>query len=178
MSFTRQLYDSGTHLGDTHITLRPGQYQLLKQSRMHDSVCYQSNPELRPRDLGVYHIGSNDMSLMESDLFNLNRKNTKNPLYQYPFVKCGPYDQPQLNDCSTNCLNRVYAKLDGNQFNREKQIDIPRFESLCLNPQKLTRIHDNTYIGLNTRLYNRDIHSLNYPYSWPKYPVKYYNGKK
>ena len=37
---------------------------------------------------------------------------------------------------------------------REQKID--RFESLCLDPQALSRITSNQFIGLNTRLFSRD----------------------
>jgi hypothetical protein len=99
----------------------------------------------------------------ESDLFNIIRKDSKDPRTKFPYVKPEYDNLPKIASCNKTDLSRVYPLLDGNQFNRSKQIQVQRFESLCLNPQQMSRIRSNNFIGLNTRLYNRDYHKPTVP---------------
>lgn len=103
------------------------------------------------------------MANVESDLFNLIRKDSKDPRTQFPYTKPSYNNMPKISSCTKTDLARHYPLLDGNQFNREKEIQVPRFESLCLNPQQENRIRSNNFIGLNTRLYNRDQHAPTIP---------------
>lgn len=161
--FTRQIYDDGSYIHDLNEWQRPGQYYLMPEATHRGAqTCFQEIPEMKAAahqqsQLNIAH--ERDMINIESDLRNLNRINTKNPLGKYPFIKPEWHIQP-MPVCSGeyNDFNIQYPKLEGNQFNRGKSIHVPRFESLCLNPQQTNRIRSNNTIGLNTRLYNRDTH--------------------
>jgi hypothetical protein len=164
MAFTRLDYDKKTYEREVIESTGPGKYQLVPQStHLGNETCFQETPEIHA-DVGQYKISAkNDMVDVESDLYNLIRKDTKDPQGQYPYVKKDYGNKPIIPSCKKTDLARVYPLLDGNQFNREKQIQVPRFESLCLNPQQLNRIRSNNYIGLNTRLFNRDKNKPNIP---------------
>lgn len=158
--FTRDIYQDYIRYD------KPGKYQLLPESTHRGAeTCFQEIPEMHANN-GQYKISSpNDMANIESDLYNLIRPNSKDPTKKYPFVR-KDYNNPPgpLQVCGPDNDFRInYPKLEGSQFNREKSIHIPRFESLCLNPQQSNRIRSNNVIGLNTRLYNRDTHKPHIP---------------
>jgi len=161
--FTRQTYDDGYYKQDLYQSTEPSRYMLLPETTHRPDTCFQETPEIHAAN-GQYKISSsNDMVNVESDLRNLNRKASKDPRAHYPYVKPTYGNQPSMGVCTTTELSRVYPLLDGNQFNREQQIQVPRFESLCLNPQQLSRVRSNNFIGLNTRLFNRDKSEPNIP---------------
>lgn len=158
--FTRDIYQ------DYSAYERSGKYSLMPQSTHRGpDTCFQEIPEMHPNNRQYKISLPTDMVNIESDLYNLIRPNSKDPLQKYPFIMKN-YDNPPgpLPVCSgPNDFNLHYPKLEGSQFNREKSIHVPRFESLCLNPQQSNRIRSNNVIGLNTRLYNRDSHQPNIP---------------
>ena len=157
--FTREIYDKDAYIHDLKEWTRPGQYYLMPQSTYRDYTCFQPIVEMHPnnRQFNVTH--QNDMMDIESDLYNLNRPNTKNPYKKYPHIPLNPnLSAKQIPVCAgaNDSFNFIYPKLEGSQYNREKQISVARFESLCLNPQQFNRIRSNNVIGLDTRLYFRD----------------------
>ncbi len=159
--FTRKIYDSGAYAQDLYEWKQPQAYVLLDESTHRGKgTCFQEIPEMLADAKTLRISDRTDMADIESDLLNLNRHASKDPLTFYPFTKEVHNNAPKYPACSKKTENfRInYPKLDGDQWNREKQIDVPRFESLCLNPQKLNRIRSNNVIGTNTRLYNRDTH--------------------
>lgn len=163
--FTRQIYDDGSYLHDLNEWQRPGQYYLMPESQHRGKdTCFQEIPEMHAENRQLNIATKEGMVDIESDLFNLPRRNTKDPLGKYPFIK-KEWNVEPMPVCSGqyNSFNIEYPKLEGNQYNRGKSIHVPRFESLCLNPQKTNRIRSNNYIGLNTRLYNRDTHQPEIP---------------
>jgi len=161
--FTLSKYDPGTYKADLDQWTKPLDYNLMHESRhLGSATCYQPNPDVQGVT-GQYPIHQrNDMSNIESDLRNLNRLATKDPLRKYPFIQETYLNPPEasVQDCAGAQKNFdevfIYPKLEGTQYNREKQIQIPRFESLCLNPQSGSRIRSNNFIGMNTQLFNRD----------------------
>ena len=157
--FTRQIYDSGAYEHDLREWTGPEQYYLMPQAEHRDYTCLQDIVEMRPHNRMRNIAKSKDMVNIESDLLNLNRKNSRDPRKKYPFIKPS-YTIDTIPVCTgkENNFNIIYPKLEGSQFNREKQIQVQRFESLCLNPQQSNRIRSNNVIGLNTRLYERDSH--------------------
>lgn len=159
MAFTRKTYDENAYKQELYESTGTGRYQLLDQSTHRgNDTCFQETPEIRSNNR-LYRVSdNNDMINAESDLFNLIRKDSKDPRAQYPYVKAEYSNLPKLSSCTKTDLARSYPLLDGNQFNREKEIQVPRFESLCLNPQQMNRIRSNNFIGLNTRLFKRDQH--------------------
>ena len=164
MAFTRKVYDENAYKQELYESTETGRYQLLdKSTHRGAATCFQETPEIHSNNR-LYRISAkNDMVNAESDLFNLVRKDSKDPRSQYPYVKAEYNNLPKVSACTKTDLARSYPLLDGNQFNREKEIQVPRFESLGLNPQQMSRIRSNNYIGLNTRLYNRDNYEPNVP---------------
>ncbi len=166
--FSRQIYDPLAYRQDLYESTKPLDYLLLEEStyRGKNATCFQEIPEMHADNKTFRISNADDMVNIESDLMNLNRPNTKNPQAKYPFIKPGYSNPPgPLRVCHSQGedFNIVYPKLDGTQFNRSKQIHVQRFESLCLNPQKMNRIRSNNVIGLDTRLYNRDTHKSHKP---------------
>lgn len=159
--FTRQSYDKGAYAQSLYQWKKPGNYLLLPESNHRgNDTCFMNAPEIHPAGTMLRMSDCNDMADIESDLFNIIRKSSKDPLQQYPFVKFKYKNPPKIKLCKKKAetFDTTYGKLDGNQWNRGKSIMVPRFESLCLNPQKLNRIRSNNVIGTNTRLFNRDTH--------------------
>ena len=157
MSFNNLIYDKDAYKEFLYESTGPGRYQeYSKATSLGKDACFQDNPEFRSSG-GQYRISDpNNMVAMESDLFNLIRKSTKDPRGQYPYVKPVYKQKPMLESCSRTKLSRQYPTLEGNQWNREKTTDQLVFQSVCLNPQKMNRIRSNNYIGMQTRLYLRD----------------------
>lgn len=164
MAFTRLSYDENSYKQDLYESTGTGRYQLLdKSTHRGTGTCFQETPEIHTNNRQYRISERNDMVNAESDLRNLIRKDSKDPRAQYPYVKPQYDNLPKISSCNKTDLARNYPLLDGNQFNREKSIHVPRFESLCLNPQQMNRIRSNNFIGLNTRLYNRDQHAPKIP---------------
>ena len=164
MSFTRLSYDENSYKQDLYESTETGRYQLLDKSTHRGAgTCFQETPEIHAANKQFRISARNDMVNAESDLRNLIRKDSKDPRAQWPYVKPQYDNLPKISSCTKTDLARSYPLLDGNQFNREKEIHVPRFESLCLNPQQMNRIRSNNFIGLNTRLYNRDQHAPKIP---------------
>ena len=161
--FTREIYDQSTYLNDMNQLQRPGQYYLLPSSTYQPNTCFQQVPEMHPENKQYKISLPNDMVNIESDLYNLNRPNTKDPRRKYPYINPQYSNPPQIPVCTDTEIRIQQPKLEGSQFNREKSIQIPRFESLCLNPQQFNRIQSNNVIGLDTRLFNRDIFRAKIP---------------
>jgi curved DNA-binding protein CbpA len=160
MSFNTLRFDGDNYKQTLFESTGPGRYQNVSQAGHLEgnATCFQEQPEFNAAT-GQFRISdNNDMSAIESDLFNLNRKATKDPRGQYPFVKPTYKQKPMIESCSRTALSKAYPSLDGNQFNRGKTTQKHVFQSVCLNPQKMNRIRSNNYIGMQTRLYLRDAH--------------------
>jgi hypothetical protein len=158
MSFNNLSYDKDSYKQQLHESTGPGKYQeFSSQGHLNGNLtCFQEQPEFHAAT-GQYRISdNNDMVAVESDLFNLIRKSTKDPQGQYPYVKPVYKQKPMIESCSRTAMSRKYPTLEGNQFNKEKRTDKHVFQSVCLNPQKMNRIRSNNYIGMQTRLYLRD----------------------
>jgi len=163
MAYTRKIYDSEAYKKELQESTQPGRYSLLEDSTFSNQTCFQETPEMHS-GLGQYRISeNNDMVNAESDLFNLNRKDSKDPHKQYPYVKPSYNKQPKLEKCDQTDLARKYPLLEAPVHKREQQIHVQRFDSLCLNPQDMSRIRANSYIGLNSRLFFRDNHKNKKP---------------
>jgi hypothetical protein len=156
MAFTRIGFDEDAYQQQLYESTASGRYNLASYSTYRDDTCFQSTPEIHVAGRKQLRISDmHDQVNIESDLFNLNRKDSKNPRNKYPYVK-RDYNKPQMKECTKTSLERSYPLLEAPSFKREQQIQVKRFESLCLNPQQMNRIRSNHFIGLNTRLYNRD----------------------
>lgn len=163
MAYTRKIYDENAYNKELQESTEPGRYSLLSDSTYNYQTCFQETPEIHS-NLGQYRISEqNDMINAESDLFNLIRKDSKDPKQQYPYIKPEYKKQPKIDSCKSTDLSRQYPLLEAPAFKREQQIHVNRFESLCLNPQDMSRIRANSYIGLNSRLFFRDNHKTKNP---------------
>lgn len=163
MAYTRKIYDENSYKKELQESTEPGRYSLLEDSTYNNQTCFQETPEIHS-GLGQFRISEkNDMVNAESDLFNLIRKDSKDPKQQYPYVKKTYQKQPKMETCKTTDLARQYPLLEAPVFKREQSIHVPRFDSLCLNPQDMSRIRSNSYIGLNSRLFFRDNHQTKKP---------------
>ena len=167
MAFTRQSFDNSAYKQELYESTQVGRYNLAPHStyRQRDT-CFQETPEIRPQERKVYRNfdTNSDLVNIESDLYNLPRKNSHDPLTKYPFTQKNYTRVPTLGNCNRTDLSRKYPLLEAPAFKREQSIHVPRFEATCLNPQQLNRIRSNGVIGLQSRLWHRD----NYV---PKIPV-------
>ena len=154
-TFTRNEYDKGTYKLDLEQSENVGNYILSKiYSHPKEDSCYQPNAEYYGQDQQLDITKENNMVNVESDLYNLNRKISKNPKKQYPFVK-GKKDYPKLATCNDKLVTK-YSRLEGPTFKRGLAYGDVNFETPILNPQLLKRIHSNRYIGENTYLQDVD----------------------
>ena len=161
MAYSRKIYDEKAYEHNLLEVTEAGKYSLLSNATYNNQTCFQETPEIHA-SRGQYRISdNNDMVTAESDLFNLMRKDSKDPKTQFPFNKPIYKNQPILEKCKTTDLKRRYPLLEAPIYKREQTQD--RFESLCLNPQAFSRITSNQYIGLNTRLYSRDNYKQKLP---------------
>lgn len=157
MAFTRIRFDEDAYQQQLYESTATGRYNLAPYTTYHDDTCLQTTPEMHAAQRKMFRISDmHDQVNIESDLYNLIRKNSKNPRNKYPYVKREYNNKPQLKECTKTSLERSYPLLEAPSHKREQQIHVKRFESLCLDPQRMNRIHSNHFIGLNTRLYNRD----------------------
>jgi hypothetical protein len=161
MAYSRKIYDEKAYKHNLLEATEAGKYSLLSNATYNNQTCFQETPEIHA-SRGQYRISdNNDMVTAESDLFNLLRKDSKDPRTKFPFNKPIYKNKPILEKCKTTDLKRQYPLLEAPVYKREQTQD--RFESLCLNPQALSRITSNQYIGLNTRLYSRDNYKQKLP---------------
>jgi hypothetical protein len=164
---TNLIYDKGAYLHRLNERTGAQSYLLLPESnyRKQDS-CFQQNPEFRATNGNIFNPNDpySSMVAVESDLKNLQRKESKNPLTQYPYTKKTNIKPEVLPVCNKNkTLETKYTQLEAPSYKRELQIDIKRFQPLDRNLERLNRIQDNSYIGFNTRLQFRDAHKMNAP---------------
>ena len=163
MSYTRKIYDENAYKKELQESTEPGRYSLLEDSSYNNQTCFQETPEIHS-GLGQFRISdTTDMVNAESDLFNLIRKDSKDPQTQFPYVKKEYQNAPKIDTCKKTDLSRQYPLLEAPAFKREQSVHVPRFDSLCLNPQDMSRIRANSYIGLNSRLFFRDNHKTQKP---------------
>lgn len=178
MAFTRQSFDPKAYKQNLYESTEVGRYNLAPHSTYRQGdTCFQEAPEIRPQERKVYRNfdPNSDLVNIESDLYNLPRKNSHDPLTKYPFTQKKYTRVPTLGQCSSTDLSRRYPLLEAPSFKREQSIHVPRFESLCLNPQQLNRIRSNGVIGLQSRLWHRDNYVPKIPnpkgsHAQPSYP--------
>ena len=89
----------------------------------------------------------------ESELRNQTRKRSRCPIEKFDPTKFQP-TQNELRECSNQNLVPTYTRL--NKPCNLPGVSINRFTPLCEDPQNLTNIHANNYIGKNTRLQVKD----------------------
>ncbi len=154
MSFQRNSYDPQAYNQKLEESIGAGKYQLLSDYGNHSARCFRTSPGGNNGNTGLIEIGN--IVDAESDLQNLNRRLSKDPKKNYPYI--GQVAEHQYGSFCGNPPNfeTNYSMLDAPKPNREKSVLQHHYQTLCLDPQKLIRIHDNSYIGRNTQLWERD----------------------
>ena len=155
MSFSRLQYDTEAYKAALNESVQPGKFQLATYAFDRSDHCFNETPEQRVRAGRVFkNFENNDLVNIESDLYGIPRKWSNNPQKKYPYVKTEYKNAPKNpDDCPIN-NESISTRLIAPQFNRSKSIN--RMIEQCLDPQQLNRIRSNMFIGVNTRLYNRD----------------------
>lgn len=124
-------------------SMRPLSYQtqtpLIKER-------YNTSPGFLMDDRGVKGC---DIDI-ESDIFNINR-----PLSQCPSEKFPKYAINAGNVMPDTSIRTEYTR-EKRPCNVLSGVNINRFEALCNDFQDTKTIHNNCYIGLNTRSFERD----------------------
>jgi len=152
MSFNRLSYDPSTYQRDLSESMKQGKYQMFSgYGQAPSGTCMMSS------NVGVARGQESIANIVdhESELKNLTRPLTKNPMEEYPFKQSNVNFQSQMNDCGPSSASE-YSRYT--PFNERRDIQIIRNnnEGLCENPQSFNRIPSNTRSGMNTRLLYRD----------------------
>ena len=160
MSFTQSIYDPGAYAKELDESMYPGQYKLMPDAVQRETACFDVSSVGRgvPRQL----MKIKDVVDSESDVFNLKRKYSRDPDLKYLPNDSVSRPAIPISQCSTS-NSYIHSRLDDPLFKREQQVQIKRFESLCIDPQHLSRIRDNSFIGRNTRLFERDMYQPSIP---------------
>jgi hypothetical protein len=151
MSFNRLTYDPATYQRDLDESMAQGKYQMFSGFGASASACSMGAPQ------GQAHGQAPYASIVDqhSELMNLTRPLTKNPLEEYPFKQSNVPFNTLLPDCgaSSEAQHGRYTP-----FTERRDIAIIRNENegLCENPQNFDRIISNTRSGMNSRLLYRD----------------------
>jgi len=154
MSFSRTQYDTDAYKYALEESTQPGKAQLQKFAFTRADHCFAETPEQRVQTRRVFkNYEQNDLINIESDLQGVTRKWSKDPKQQYPYKKSA-YQAPAAPAVCKIETESLSTRLVAPQFKRGQGVN--RFYDQCLNPQQLNRIRSNMYIGVNTRLYNRD----------------------
>lgn len=133
-------------------SMAPGLYNL--NQRVHYDSCMMNHPGFIAHNQSGGILASHVD--VDSELRNLNYINSKCPESRYNPMKDTKYKQ--LNDkpsCSTQLIPK-YTKQP-KACNDITSQNINRFEPLCVDVQKINRIHSNDYFGKPTRLMMKDL---------------------
>ena len=148
MSYNRLIYDPCSFNQRFQESVKPLAYQ-TQTPRINKS--YNPNPgflsHLEDRGVSCNRIDA------ESDILNITRPASKCPSRKFPV-----HSQRTMNNIHPESDERLQTK-----YTKEKRacnvlsgININRFEPLCTDLQNPKLIHNNCYIGLNTRTHERD----------------------
>jgi hypothetical protein len=150
-SFTRNLYDKCALEKKDQESTSP--FEWVTDSNIVESKqsCYQGASPFMHNPFNSVPVERIDA---ESDLRGQNYPNSRCPTHKFNPELQKQYNQ-QLNDCETNALVPEYTRLN-KSCNVFSGISINRFSPLCDEVQSLDKIHNNTYIGTNTRLQIKD----------------------
>lgn len=147
-SFTRNLYDNCAIEKKDQESAAP--FKWMTDESIVSKSCYQGESPLMHNPLKSIPSTSVDV---ESDLRGQTRK-----LSRCPSNKFNPNDQPtqvvDLKDCDTTLMPE-YTRLN-KSCNVFSGVTINRFQPLCEDVQEVSKIQENSYIGVNTRLQMRD----------------------
>lgn len=150
-----RLRDDSCEVSNIHKESKgPGQYKLSASQQLNKNT-YMEHPTI---NLGRLENRGIDPSCVdiESELYNLPRKDSKCPTKKYlPSTgnkqDCLTYKSPQKQIVPES--TRMNKSCD---ITSGKSVLGYQFNNLCENPQELQRIHSNHIIGRNSRLCYKD----------------------
>lgn len=153
-SFTRASSDKCALEQKNKESTDPFEWLTDKSIAESKDVCFQSTS---PFMQNPYRSVPSSIVDIESDL----KGNTYN-LSKCANRKYNPNVQKQgtnpLKECADNGLIPEYTRLN-KSCNVFSGVTINRFQPLCENLQELNKIHNNSYIGINTRLHVKDAYT-------------------
>ena len=150
-SFTRNLYDKCALEKKDQESTSPFEWVTDSQVVESKKSCYQGTSPFMHNPFRSIPLNKVDI---ESDLRGQNYTSSRCPTHKFNPELQKPYTET-LNDCETNELVPEYTRLN-KSCNIFSGISINRFSPLCDDVQALDKIHNNNYIGTNTRLQVKD----------------------
>lgn len=150
-SFTRSLYDKCALDKKNQESTSPFNWMTDSEIVESKKSCYQGTSPFMHNPFKSIPLDKVDI---ESDLRGQNFLNSKCTEHKYNPNLQKPYTET-LKDCETNELVPEYTRLN-RSCNVLSGISINRFSPLCDDIQSLDKIHNNSYIGKNTRLQVKD----------------------
>lgn len=173
-SFNRSIYDIGAYNAALEISTGPIQYTLDPMAVNRCDPCRIPEPGFIGK-VGVSLTHQRPLVDVESDLFQIGVKNTKDPSAKFQ-SQC-----PQCGDCNSgypcgggvvsgcnNCqeqLNHLPMCGFGSDYTRisnpictARGVGVNRFQPLCLNPQDENRWRQISEVGISYRNVVKDNH--------------------
>ncbi len=147
----RRKYDGCKTTDDLRVTTAPGRYQLNEPNKYCDA-CFAPEPTIRQQKWGASLNSKYIKTDVESDLFNINRPNTK--------AACNQYN-PMKNDINNAATESTKECSFPQTFTR--LVDPPctlrstgwnRWQWLCDNPQESVMVPFDNLV--TTRLQQKD----------------------
>jgi hypothetical protein len=150
-SFTRSKYDECALNKSNKESTSPFDWVTDKSIVESKEVCFQA---ASPFMHNPYKSIPKDIIDVESDLRGQNIKLSKCPETKFNPNKSNPVKNKILIECDGKLVPE-YTRV-GRACNVLSGININRFHPLCEDSQEINKIHQNTYIGTNTRLAIKD----------------------
>jgi hypothetical protein len=162
-TFSRAKYDGCNLQKDFQESTGPFQW-VTDQSRNKHTACHIAHSGYIPynKGQGIYDVEA------ESDLYGINRVYSRCPQGKYLPTEDAMYKKTHMQECKSNTFLEPQYTRTKRPCNVLSGVSINRFQPLCEDPQK--KIHDNSFIGSNTRLTFKD------KYQQIKYPE--FSGKR
>jgi len=150
-SFTRASYDKCALEQKNKESTEPFEWVTDKSITESKDVCFQSTS---PFMQNPYKSVPSKIVDIESELRGNSYNLSKCPEHKYNPNNKKQVEQP-LNECVDNGLIPEYTRLN-KSCNVFSGVTINRFHTLYENVQEINKIHNNSYIGINTRLHVKD----------------------
>lgn len=151
-SFTRNSYDKCALEKKHQESTSPFEWitdSQITESKMH---CHQGKSPFMQNPFRSIPIDRVDI---ESDLRGQTYSSSKCPTHKFNPELQKPYNET-LKNCNTTVeFSPEYTRLN-KACNIFSGISINRFSPLCDDVQDFNKIHNNSYIGINTRLQVKD----------------------
>lgn len=150
-SFTRTTNDDCALLLKNKESTGPFDWATDNTITENKESCFQGSA---PFSHNPYRSIPSNVVDFESELRGQTRDNSKCATHKFN-PNMAPKINFKWNECTDNKLVPEYTKLN-KSCNVLSGITINRFQPLYEDPQEFTKIHNNNYIGSNTRLLIKD----------------------